>query len=92
MAWAPGPPSALTRLPWPPQRRWTWSKRGGPTLSSSPSTRSPLRSSHDANECGNGCPKMFGYPTGLGALLVADEAAAFLKRAYFGGGTVSGYF
>ncbi|KAG1662615.1 Molybdenum cofactor sulfurase [Nymphon striatum] len=33
--------------------------------------------------------KIFGYPTGLGALLVHHEAAKVLKKTYFGGGTVS---
>jgi len=32
--------------------------------------------------------KMFGYPTGVGALLVRREALAMLHRTYFGGGTV----
>eukprot|EP00611_Tribonema_gayanum_P027162 TRINITY_DN662_c0_g2_i3.p1 TRINITY_DN662_c0_g2~~TRINITY_DN662_c0_g2_i3.p1 ORF type:complete len:544 (-),score=159.55 TRINITY_DN662_c0_g2_i3:2440-4071(-) len=32
--------------------------------------------------------KIFGYPTGLGALLVRPEAAAILCKRYFGGGTV----
>ena len=32
--------------------------------------------------------KMFGYPTGLGALLVRKDRAPLLKRVYFGGGTV----
>ena len=32
--------------------------------------------------------KMFGYPTGIGALLVRRDRAALLKRTYFGGGTV----
>ena len=32
--------------------------------------------------------KMFGYPTGVGALLVRRDALAVLERAYFGGGTV----
>ncbi|CAN0049857.1 unnamed protein product, partial [Discosporangium mesarthrocarpum] len=32
--------------------------------------------------------KIFGYPTGLGALLVRDKAAAILQKRYFGGGTV----
>ncbi|XP_072293099.1 molybdenum cofactor sulfurase [Eucyclogobius newberryi] len=36
--------------------------------------------------------KMFGFPTGLGALLVRAEAAAALaKRSYFGGGTAAAY-
>lgn len=49
--------------------------------------------------CEEGCPadfvvcsfyKMFGYPTGLGALIARKEAASLLlkKRTYFGGGTV----
>lgn len=32
--------------------------------------------------------KMFGYPTGLGALLVRRDRAPLLRRSYFGGGTV----
>lgn len=32
--------------------------------------------------------KMFGYPTGLGALLVRRDRAPLLRRTYFGGGTV----
>lgn len=32
--------------------------------------------------------KMFGYPTGLGALLVRNSSAFVLQKSYFGGGTV----
>ncbi|KAK6638880.1 hypothetical protein RUM43_007150 [Polyplax serrata] len=32
--------------------------------------------------------KIFGYPTGLGALLVRNTSAYTLKKRYFGGGTV----
>ena len=32
--------------------------------------------------------KIFGYPTGVGALVVRREALALLRRSYFGGGTV----
>ena len=32
--------------------------------------------------------KMFGYPTGLGALLVRSDCARLLRRDYYGGGTV----
>ncbi|HRI18165.1 MAG TPA: aminotransferase class V-fold PLP-dependent enzyme, partial [Burkholderiaceae bacterium] len=32
--------------------------------------------------------KMFGYPTGVGCLLVRNEALAALRRPWFGGGTV----
>ncbi|XP_026881413.2 molybdenum cofactor sulfurase isoform X1 [Electrophorus electricus] len=35
--------------------------------------------------------KMFGFPTGLGALLVRNEVAGLLRKSYFGGGTVSAY-
>ncbi|XP_043112329.1 molybdenum cofactor sulfurase [Puntigrus tetrazona] len=35
--------------------------------------------------------KMFGFPTGLGALLVRNEAAEVLRKTYFGGGTASAY-
>lgn len=33
--------------------------------------------------------KMFGYPTGIGALLVHKRARPTLKKRYFGGGTVA---
>ncbi|CAJ0905228.1 13203_t:CDS:2, partial [Entrophospora sp. SA101] len=32
--------------------------------------------------------KMFGFPTGLGALLVKSELSSILKKRYFGGGTI----
>lgn len=32
--------------------------------------------------------KMFGFPTGLGALLVRKDCAVLLSKAYYGGGTV----
>nr|CAG8615443.1 1412_t:CDS:10 [Entrophospora candida] len=32
--------------------------------------------------------KMFGFPTGLGALLVKSELSPILKKRYFGGGTI----
>lgn len=35
--------------------------------------------------------KVFGFPTGLGALLVRNDAAGILKKAYFGGGTAAAY-
>jgi molybdenum cofactor sulfurtransferase len=33
--------------------------------------------------------KMFGYPTGVGCLLVRNETLATLRRPWFGGGTVN---
>ncbi|XP_010459195.1 PREDICTED: molybdenum cofactor sulfurase isoform X3 [Camelina sativa] len=33
--------------------------------------------------------KLFGYPTGLGALLVRNDSAKLLKKTYFSGGTVA---
>lgn len=35
--------------------------------------------------------KMFGFPTGLGALLVHKDAAGILRKTYFGGGTAAAY-
>ena len=32
--------------------------------------------------------KLFGYPTGVGALVARRDALALLRRGYFGGGTV----
>ncbi|GAV64118.1 Aminotran_5 domain-containing protein/MOSC domain-containing protein/MOSC_N domain-containing protein [Cephalotus follicularis] len=33
--------------------------------------------------------KLFGYPTGLGALVIRNDAAKLLKKTYFSGGTVA---
>ncbi|XP_030494154.2 molybdenum cofactor sulfurase isoform X2 [Cannabis sativa] len=33
--------------------------------------------------------KLFGYPTGIGALIVRNDAAKLLKKTYFSGGTVA---
>ncbi|XP_030627601.1 molybdenum cofactor sulfurase [Chanos chanos] len=35
--------------------------------------------------------KIFGFPTGLGALLVRNEVADMLRKGYFGGGTAAAY-
>uniref|UniRef100_A0ABM5GQW4 Molybdenum cofactor sulfurase n=1 Tax=Pogona vitticeps TaxID=103695 RepID=A0ABM5GQW4_9SAUR len=35
--------------------------------------------------------KIFGFPTGLGALLVKNDIASCLKKTYFGGGTAAAY-
>ncbi|KAJ8036017.1 Molybdenum cofactor sulfurase [Holothuria leucospilota] len=35
--------------------------------------------------------KLFGFPTGIGALIVKKEAVSLLKKDYFGGGTVAAY-
>ncbi|NWI20820.1 MOCOS sulfurase, partial [Crypturellus soui] len=35
--------------------------------------------------------KIFGFPTGLGALLVSNRIAPFLRKSYFGGGTAAAY-
>ncbi|KAK1337756.1 LOW QUALITY PROTEIN: hypothetical protein QTO34_002389 [Cnephaeus nilssonii] len=35
--------------------------------------------------------KIFGFPTGLGALLVHRRAAPLLRKTYFGGGTAAAY-
>jgi molybdenum cofactor sulfurtransferase len=32
--------------------------------------------------------QIFGYPTGLGALLIHKSAASHLRKVYFGGGSV----
>lgn len=32
--------------------------------------------------------KMFGFPTGLGALIVRNDMTNFMRKRYFGGGTV----
>ncbi|KAJ4835539.1 hypothetical protein Tsubulata_028426 [Turnera subulata] len=36
--------------------------------------------------------KLFGYPTGLGALIVRNDAAKLLRKTYFSGGTVTASF
>lgn len=35
--------------------------------------------------------KIFGFPTGLGALLVNNRTAPLLRKTYFGGGTAAAY-
>ncbi|NXA33940.1 MOCOS sulfurase, partial [Eudromia elegans] len=35
--------------------------------------------------------KIFGFPTGLGALLVSSRIAPLLRKSYFGGGTAAAY-
>ncbi|XP_071942133.1 molybdenum cofactor sulfurase-like isoform X2 [Antedon mediterranea] len=35
--------------------------------------------------------KMFGFPTGIGALIISNESASFLRKTFFGGGTVQAY-
>lgn len=35
--------------------------------------------------------KVFGFPTGLGALVVRNDAADILTKTYFGGGTAAAY-
>ncbi|XP_066546947.1 molybdenum cofactor sulfurase isoform X2 [Amia ocellicauda] len=35
--------------------------------------------------------KIFGFPTGLGALLIRNDTAGILRKVYFGGGTASAY-
>lgn len=35
--------------------------------------------------------KIFGFPTGLGALLVNNRSAPLLRKTYFGGGTAAAY-
>ncbi|XP_055993933.1 molybdenum cofactor sulfurase [Sorex fumeus] len=35
--------------------------------------------------------KIFGFPTGLGALLLRNHAAPLLRKTYFGGGTAASY-
>ncbi|KAI3430783.1 hypothetical protein D9Q98_009195 [Chlorella vulgaris] len=48
----------------------------------------PDLSQHAADFVALSFYKMFGYPTGLGALLVRNDALPCLRRRYFGGGTV----
>lgn len=38
---------------------------------------------------GGAVDKMFGYPTGLGALIVRSDAVDMLHKVFWGGGTVS---
>nr|XP_011769631.1 molybdenum cofactor sulfurase isoform X2 [Macaca nemestrina] len=53
---------------------------------------SPLDlSAHQADFVPISFYKIFGFPTGLGALLVHNRAAPLLRKTYFGGGTASAY-
>ncbi|XP_023756038.1 molybdenum cofactor sulfurase isoform X2 [Lactuca sativa] len=53
------------------------------------STEPPDLSKHKADFVVISFYKLFGYPTGLGALVVGNEAAKLLKKTYFSGGTVA---
>ncbi|KAM5221977.1 molybdenum cofactor sulfurase [Ctenodactylus gundi] len=53
---------------------------------------SPLDlSAHQADFIPISFYKMFGFPTGLGALLVSNHVAPLLRKSYFGGGTAAAY-
>ncbi|XP_010333725.2 molybdenum cofactor sulfurase isoform X2 [Saimiri boliviensis] len=53
---------------------------------------SPLDlSAHQADFVPISFYKIFGFPTGLGALLVHNRVAPLLRKTYFGGGTASAY-
>ncbi|KAL8205664.1 hypothetical protein R6Q57_009215 [Mikania cordata] len=53
------------------------------------STNPPNLSKYKADFVVMSFYKLFGYPTGLGALIVQNEAANLLKKTYFSGGTVA---
>ncbi|MEW5316354.1 MAG: hypothetical protein WDW38_007733 [Sanguina aurantia] len=53
------------------------------------STQPPDLSRHHADFVTVSFYKIFGYPTGLGALLVRKRVMPLLRKAYFGGGTLS---
>ncbi|ELW64587.1 Molybdenum cofactor sulfurase [Tupaia chinensis] len=53
---------------------------------------SPLDlSTHQADFVPISFYKIFGFPTGLGALLVSHSVAPLLQKTYFGGGTAAAY-
>ncbi|XP_008576895.1 PREDICTED: molybdenum cofactor sulfurase [Galeopterus variegatus] len=53
---------------------------------------SPLDlSAHQADFVPISFYKIFGFPTGLGALLVNNRVAPLLRKTYFGGGTAAAY-
>nr|XP_043619000.1 molybdenum cofactor sulfurase isoform X2 [Erigeron canadensis] len=53
------------------------------------STDPPNLSKHRADFVAISFYKLFGYPTGLGALIVRNDAAKLLRKTYFSGGTVA---
>ncbi|XP_053427085.1 molybdenum cofactor sulfurase [Nycticebus coucang] len=53
---------------------------------------SPLNlSAHPADFVPISFYKIFGFPTGLGALLVSNRVAPLLRKTYFGGGSAAAY-
>lgn len=53
---------------------------------------SPLDlSAHQADFVPISFYKIFGFPTGLGALLINNRVAPLLRKSYFGGGTAAAY-
>ncbi|XP_040840596.1 molybdenum cofactor sulfurase [Ochotona curzoniae] len=55
------------------------------------STSSLDLSAHPADFVPISFYKIFGFPTGLGALLVSKRVAPLLRKTYFGGGTAAAY-
>ncbi|KAL6772232.1 hypothetical protein ACKKBG_A29450 [Auxenochlorella protothecoides x Auxenochlorella symbiontica] len=51
-------------------------------------TGPPDLTAHPADFVALSYYKLFGYPTGLGALLVRNDVLPFLRKTYFGGGAV----
>ncbi|XP_038399413.1 molybdenum cofactor sulfurase isoform X2 [Canis lupus familiaris] len=60
-----------------------------PAQSNFSGTRYPLSWIGEV-KAGRMCP-LFGFPTGLGALLVNNRVAPLLRKTYFGGGTAAAY-
>ncbi|XP_029777586.1 molybdenum cofactor sulfurase isoform X3 [Suricata suricatta] len=60
-----------------------------PAQSNFSGTRYPLSWIGEV-KAGRMCP-IFGFPTGLGALLVNNRVAPLLRKTYFGGGTAAAY-
>ncbi|XP_064390150.1 molybdenum cofactor sulfurase-like isoform X2 [Halichondria panicea] len=71
-------------IPSPPGR-WLVAMDAASLVSTSPLDLS----SYPANFVAISFYKMFGFPTGLGALLVRRDCCGLLRKGYYGGGTVA---
>ena len=68
--------------------RWLWLLDASKLVQSSPLKVHDLEPHKRPHFIALSFYKMFGYPTGLGALLLRRDAADLLRKCYFGGGTV----
>ena len=69
--------------------KWLWLLDASKLAQSSSIDLSTMEYQYRPNFVAISFYKMFGYPTGLGALLIRRDSASILKKQYYGGGTIA---